>query len=298
MELFALTESAPRIRKVALHRDAQNALKDEADVQLERFMSYEDCYPLDARYRPEDHEIFEIKEFEDLDGIMNAVKSPAGVQSWVPTQEDFMEIKGLFFGVKTNNEIRVGLQIFDKRQIISNKCAFLHGNKSFGLMKKTAFSIDTKIVAVLENKDITQSKDNISLFFRSLHTVRRLFDMDIYFKEATEKDVENFFSDEMFMEYEKREVGDNDIVDNWCRRKIAYILKEGRIKDLGADVLKKQAKELKVDIEFSENENGECRLVFPDDKRGLKKLLRFLDEDIYKSSLSGTIFVAGTKREG
>ena len=36
---------------------------------------------------------------------------------------------------------------------------------------------------------------------------------------------------------------------------------------------------------------------FPDDKKGLKALLRFLDEDIYQSPISGNRFQTNSKRK-
>ena len=87
------------------------------------------------------------------------------------------------------------------------------------------------------------------------------------------------------------------LIDTWCRKKIAYILSEDRIGQLTATSVKIKAEELNVSIDIIKDENNEDKISFPEDKKTLKRLLRFLDEDIYKSSLSNTIFVASGKRK-
>lgn len=289
MELFALTKEAPRIRKVILQGDAQDELEETAHEQIENFMSFEECYALDAQYRPEDHEAFKVSDFEDLDGIIEAVKEPAGVLPW-DTNEDDIEVKGFFFGVQGGDGWTVGLQIFDRRQLISNKFTLLWSKNSFERVKGLALSLDNKLAAVVK-----ENENNLDLYFKSLHNARRLFDMDMYFKEATEQDVNDFFEGDLFSGYDRNEC--LELIDNWCRKKIAFILKEERFNNLTATHIKSKADELNVEINVEKDKNGEDKIQFPDEKKTLKRILRFLDEDIYKSSLTNTIFVANSKRK-
>lgn len=287
MELFALTKEAPRIRKVILQGEAQGELAKTAQEQIEEFMAFEECHALDAQYRPEHHEAFRIEDFEDLDGIMEAVKEPAGVIPWDTSEE--IEVKGFFFGIQDHEGYTIGLQVFDRRQIISNKFTLLWSRDSFERVKGLALSLDNKLAAVVK-----ENGENLDLYFKSLHNARRLFDMDIYFKEATEQDVNDFFEGELFSGYNRDE--SMILIDNWCRKKIAFITKEERFINLTVSNIKTKADELNVTISIKNDEQGNEKIEFPEDKKTLKRILRFLDEDIYKSSLTNTIFVANSKR--
>ncbi|MCE8015931.1 hypothetical protein HOP62_07565 [Halomonas sp. MCCC 1A17488] len=289
MELFVLSKEAPRIRKVILQREAQVELEETGKTQIDNFMSFEECYELSAQYKPDPHESFVINDFEDIDGVIDAIKEPAGVPPWKPNEED-IEISGFFFGIEENNKYKVGLQIFDKRQVISNKFTLTWSRESFTHIKGLSLSLDNKLTAV-----VSEEENGLALYFKSLHNVRRLFDMDMYFREATKQDVDDFFESEIFLGYDPEDP--KGLIDTWCRKKIAYILSEDRIGQLTATSVKIKAEELNVSIDIIKDENNEDKISFPEDKKSLKRLLRFLDEDIYKSSLSNTIFVASGKRK-
>lgn len=289
MELFVLSKDAPRVRKVILQGEAQRELEDTGKTQIMSFMAFEECHELSAQYKPEPHESFKIAEFEDIDGIVEAVKDPSGIPSWKPNEEE-IEIAGFFFGIEEKGEYKVGLQTFDKRQVISNRFTLTWSRESFTHIKGLSLSLDNKLTAV-----VCEEAGSLSLYFRSLHNVRRLFDMDMYFREATEQDVDSFFASEIFQGYDPEE--SKGLIDTWCRKKIAYILSEDRIGQLTATDIKNKADELNVRIDINEDGNSQDKIQFPEDKKSLKRLLRFLDEDIYKSSLSNTIFVANSKRK-
>ncbi|WP_414499541.1 hypothetical protein [Zymobacter sp. IVIA_12111.31 C1] len=295
MELFTLTNSAPRIRKIVINRSAQEDLEYNANDQMADFLGYEECHELEAQYKPDTHEIFKIEDFEDIDGIINAVKDPAGINAWAPESEDLLEIKAFFFCIEHDDDICVGFQTFDRRQVLSQKFTLLFARDSFINVKGVAFSLDSKLTAVIQKNN---KEESLNLLFRNLHNTRRIFDMDIYFKEATAEDVDKFFNEEKFVGYDNKQRNDGGIIDDWCRKKISYILNEGNVKDLSPDILKQKALELDVTIEFSKDEDGNEKIKFPTERTELKNLLRFLDEDIYKSSLTDTLYVANSKRKG
>lgn len=295
MELFTLTASAPRIRKILINGTAQDDLEYNANDQMVDFLGYEECHELEAQYKPDPHEVFKIENFEDIDGIINAVKDPAGINAWTPESDDLLDIKAFFFCIEHDDDICVGFQTFDRRQILSQKFTLLFARDSFINIKGVAFSLDSKLTAVIQKKD---KEESLNLLFKSLHNTRRIFDMDLYFKEATAGDIDGFFNEEKFIGYDDKQRNDGGIVDDWCRKKIAYILSEGSVKDLSPDIIKQKALELNVAIEFLKDEDDNEKIKFPTERSELKNLLRFLDEDIYKSSLTDTLYVANSKRKG
>jgi hypothetical protein len=79
------------------------------------------------------------------------------------------------------------------------------------------------------------------------------------------------------------------------RRKIALVQQSGILQNVPLHEMKAVA--IDFGIPFTTvDEDGTEVICVPDNKSDLKKLLRFLDEDYYKSPLSKTHFVTNSKR--
>ncbi|WP_216596780.1 hypothetical protein, partial [Pseudomonas coronafaciens] len=85
-----------------------------------------------------------------------------------------------------------------------------------------------------------------------------------------------------------------DVSDSWVRRKILLIQQSGILQSIPINEMKAIALEFNIPFETMANEDGE-KLLLPEAKSDLKKLLRFLDEDYYKSPLSKTNFLSNSK---
>ena len=86
-----------------------------------------------------------------------------------------------------------------------------------------------------------------------------------------------------------------DASDNWVRRKLWLIKQTGILEKVPPSDIRRIAGEFGIQVTFETTETAE-RLVMPSDKKALKTLLRFLDEDYYKSPLSNTNFISNSKR--
>ena len=83
--------------------------------------------------------------------------------------------------------------------------------------------------------------------------------------------------------------------DSWVRRKL-WLIRESRILErVPPNDIKAIAAEFNIPVVY-EHVDGEEKLKMPEEKKALKSLLRFLDEDYYKSPLSKTNFVTNSKR--
>ncbi|HCL2881382.1 TPA: DUF4868 domain-containing protein [Pseudomonas aeruginosa AC9A] len=131
------------------------------------------------------------------------------------------------------------------------------------------------------------------LKFFSFHAARQIFDLSEYYKVATDEDVRDF------SQQANVQVGDIarmlEISDSWVRRKISLIQQSGILQSVPINDMKAVALEFNIPL-VTLASNGTEVIVVPDNKPDLKKLLRFLDEDYYKSPLSNTSFVTNSKR--
>jgi hypothetical protein len=145
-------------------------------------------------------------------------------------------------------------------------------------------TIDSKISATLKGT---------SLRFSSFHLIRQIFDLSEYYREATDSDITDFVS--------LPAVKVNNIEqlialsDNWIRRKFALIQQSEILENVPIHEIKAVAIDFNISL-TTVTEDGVEKICLPIVKADLKTLLRFLDEDYYKSPLSQTYYMTNSKR--
>lgn len=293
MDLFVLLNSTPRILRVVTSADLQDDLEAEFQRQISNFREGKADVAFDARYRPDDDELLLIEDFDDIDGVISAVRAPQEFNTWEPSEEGLGAIKGLFGGFTENGTTTVMIQAFDRRQAITTKkFALFYDSDTFRRLGGIGITLDSKPTAILSQRIAENALTELR--FVSLHNTRRLFEMDAYYHESTKEEVENFFNQEKFHGFDPDWLSTN--IDNWIRKKITFINQEGILDSCTPIDLREAASEFGIDIGVHE-EAEQLKLIFPDDKKKLKELLRFLDEDIYQSPISGNRFQTNSKRK-
>ena len=284
MNLFALT-SVPgdRIIRFPLSQDLQEEIQGVFADQLNAFLSeIEEEIPFDGRYVPEQDQLLVINEFVDVDGMLDAVANPLAIEQFNPQAHSLEHVKALFTGIQENGNFKVLIQQFENRRLIATKglAIFFSGN-TFQKMHDAGLTLDSKLLAVLEGTTIK---------FQSFHFLRRVFDLSDYFNEATNDEVNAFAT------HDKLFVNDvNAFIENaspLVRKKIALIRQSGVLDNFTPEQIVAAAQTF--NLAFETTDDG--RIVLPNNKTDLRRLLRFLDEDYYESPLSQTHFVTNSKR--
>jgi hypothetical protein len=289
LNLFALTnDPAKRIVRFKLTEEVQTELSGILLDQCGTFDAViEQEIEFDGKYKPDSGEALFIQNYDDIDNLESAVRNPLGVEEVTPNNDFFTTIKALFSGFENDNgAIKILIQYFDKRKIIStNGLSIFHAGDVYKKIEGIGVSLDTKLSATLiEGK----------LKFFSFHLLRQIFDLTQYYKEATNDDITEFSAlDNIKAESDEHLIS---ISDSWIRRKISLIQQSEILSTVPINQMKAVALEFNIPFEtVMENELEIIKL--PDEKATLKKLLRFLDEDYYRSPLSNTNFVTNSKRE-
>ncbi|WP_226684448.1 Kiwa anti-phage protein KwaB-like domain-containing protein [Shewanella indica] len=287
LNLFALTNNpSKRIVKFELSQDVQNDLTDYIKTQEEIFDQSEEEIEFDGKYKPDEGEVLYIDGYDDIDDLSSAIDNPLSAEVVDPTEDFFTEIKALFTGyTNENGGMKILLQNFDRRRIIStNGLSIFHSANVYKKIEGIGLTIDHKLTATLENG---------RLKFFSFHNARQMFDLSEYYKVATDDDVKEFAG----LDIIKAENTDEliEMSDSWVRRKISLIQQSGILQNVPINEMKAVA--IEFNIPFLTEMDGTNEVIkVPDNKSDLKKLLRFLDEDYYKSPLSNTAFVTNSKR--
>ena len=288
LNLFALTNSpVNRVQRFKISNDLQIDLDSFLKEQeaIFRKATYE-LIPFDGKYKPDLGEVLVISDFDDLDGLKDAIESPLTVPEINPSIENFESIKALFSGYKkVDGSIVVLIQAFEKKRVIStNGISIFHSANEYRKIEGNGLTIDGKISAILEGG---------ALQFCSFHSLRQIFDLSIYYKEATDVDINQFATLPCIHVSDIKAT--IQLSDGWIRRKLWLISQSQILQKISIDQIKIIAKEFHIDLVTQINDEIE-KIVIPDNKRDLKKLLRFLDEDYYRSPLLNNGYISNSKR--
>lgn len=293
MELFAITDSEipTRIIKIDIDAPAQTVVENLFRTQRSEFIN-EDIEEIEfcASYNVQDGEIFSINPFDDEIGIINAIERPDAVPVWDPDDVSVHYFKALFTGepASNGNPTQVWLQCFDRRQIINNEKSFFQvvtqpGNR-FSVSTRPGFSLSDRLTAILVSD---------KLLFKSFFMLRRFFNMEEYFNEATREDLDNFIGNDIFHVENAEDF--MTFADSAIKKKVSLIISSGILNDQPIENLIECAQKIGYQLGIT-NVNGDNKITMPNSKREVKQLLYFLDQGYFNSIITNELMLTNSKR--
>ena len=240
----------------------------------------------DGSYKPRTDEYLVIEQFKLSDEIKDAIRDPISIPAFQSIDGSFPEIKAIFVGERTETHATekfcVAFQRFRKEQYISTKWYNLFfDNNTFFQEKRFGISVSDSI-------DCYYADDELS--FSSFYYARQVFDLNGYYRSATDQEVTAFASNDS-LSFENSEAF-RGMANTWIRRKIAMINDSKVLRDYTATEIKSLAFEAGVEIEIADD-----KIVIPNDKDRVKIILGFLDEEAYKGPFSKSVYLANSKRK-
>lgn len=233
-------------------------------------------------YNVDEGEIFTIDDYPLPFTIEQAIGNPLTCPV-LNLQTETHRIKALYSGTWSAENKTVNFQVFDSGKLLSTRWTLIglpiHAGDTYKRLEEPGLILQDKLTAHYYNG---------KLYFTSYHNTKRFLNLTDYYREATDTDLDDFVSMELFAFEDK--VGFKVNADSIIRKKIALlqkneVLKHITVTDIQSVVIKFNAvipKEHHIEIII--NQHG--KLVIPDDKKKLKELIRFLDEDYVTAPLS------------
>nr|WP_319802936.1 Kiwa anti-phage protein KwaB-like domain-containing protein [Xanthomonas vasicola] len=159
-----------------------------------------------------------------------------------------------------------------------------HSENVYKKLDGTGITIDNRVVAKLAGKRLS---------FRSFFYARQIFDLSSYYQDATDTDIAEF------AQLDKVSVRNVDqlkqISDTWVRRRLWLVQQSKILETVDISDLIAAVAQFNLTINRAVDANGKELIVIPEDKRELKNLLRFLDDDYYTSPVSKNNYRTNSK---
>jgi hypothetical protein len=234
-------------------------------------------------FHPDETEVLEISPFDLPEHIYEPTANPVGWPT-LPADEDILSRIYCVFGYDQSAD-RIIFQVIQRTQRITPTAwsIILSGN-TFTKLQSPGLILGSSCHAVY---------DAGSLKFRSMWWLKQIIDISSYYREATDGDIDALaVLDSIHVENLEAL---KETSGQWVRTRVAYILDSGVLNNFTPNQLKSKAAEFNVDIDIV-NEDNEPKLVLPENKKALRSVLKFLEEEYYAGPITGAAYEANSKR--
>lgn len=273
------------IRRIIVDRPTQVKLNEHFSSLLvnSKILDKEKVI-FDGRYKPESMEVLAIQNYDIKQEIIAAIQNPISEETVNRVAIDVPNLKSVFMGNVIDEEIVIVFQIIQKSQHIASEGFNLFQRRgTFESVGENGFTLSDRIDALYMGND---------LVFPSYYFARQIFELADYYRIATDHDVQEFVEEDSIIVEDNERFHAN--ADSWVRRKIALI-KDSRVLELNTVAsICEIARDYNVDIQ-TEDRSGRAKILLPNDKKKLKDVLKFLDEDIYKGPLTNQTYETNSK---
>ena len=287
MNPFVFTNEEPmRILRMPIEQQSASDVRALfLDLSKDFFKGISEYIDFDPGYKLNDDECFQIKDFPVPDELLTIGSAPMTADDLV--EEDLVGKSGP--GIKaiigydfSGGKRELMFQAFDAKRVFKpGRGIFRFSQGVFKELKSPVVSIEQKLAGVW--KDGT-------FYFTKLGTVRRIFDFEVYEIEATEEQMLEFASHSMIKCKDSASL--SKTASRWSRGKIARILKNQVLDKSTLAHLKSAAAAVNFDIPIKGK-----KIDLPEGGIELKRLLQFLDDDMYRGPVSDRQFLSSGKRE-
>jgi len=271
------------IKRLPLSRSIQDDLKSYYNDIKNSFLN-KTRVEFQGTYKCEEEEIYELKGFDWRNKIKYNSLSDFDFNSILTISTiNVNEIYNIKILIAMTESYLI-FQSIDSRKFIKPNSFLFYSDNTFNYEDKKGIKLDNKVDALLEIESNT-------VLFNSFHNASKIFDLFEIFREATNEELEEFQKHELFSDGLTL-----DKINNRLRKKIFLIQKNGILNKIkqNYNIVKNYANEVGLSTYFNDNNNN--KIVIPSDLSELTKLINFLNEDLYKSPISGVIYESNSKK--
>ena len=274
-----------RLQRIPMHQALQGTLTVTWQTQLDAFLDNVQEIAFDAGYQPEEHERFALDDFEppewlagetsgtigDLDSIQQDGASIASIKAIVGFARD-----------QDGNEL-ILFQNFSRSHVIRPGTFLLLRNGTYETTERAGLTLDTKLAA-------TYFAAKQKLVFRNFRTVNTFLPLGDFYEEASEQQIREVLAHENLAPVNVEAIATES--SQWFRKRFAMLRDSGILDRYSARQIQDRSQGYDVEIHVRQG-----RIVFPEDRPSAKKLLQFLNEELFKGAITETLYETNSKRE-
>ena len=278
--------SKTRLLQIPMDGSLQNTLMQNWYDQLTAFSKDVHEIDFDAGYQPEGNERFCLQDYELPDWLANEDSQSVRSLDTIIHDDTLLDTaKGLVAFVHNDRgEELLLFQNFNRAHVVRpGSLMFLLQSGMYETSQRAAITLDSKLSAIFlpaENK----------LLFQSFRTVNTFLPLAEFYKEASEHEIRQVLSHDLLSAENANALATN--ANQWFRKRFAMLRDSKLLDEHSAQQIAERSKGHSVDIQL----DGD-RIIFPADRAKAKRLLQFLNEELFRGPITETLYETNSKRE-
>ena len=274
-----------RLLQIPLHQALQGSLAESWEAQNVKFVEGIEEIAFNAGYSPEKHERFRLADYEPPDWLAKENSQTIENLDTIASDEELIDsITGTVAMARSDQgEERVLFQNFTRSRVIRpGGFLFLDGN-TYKSAERRGLTLDVALSAVYQP---TERK----LLFHSFRTVNTFLPLADFYQEASEQEIREVLDHPLLAAEDPDAAVGN--ANQWFRKRFAMLKDSGILDEYSAAEIQSRSDGHNVSIKVSNSE-----IVFPADKAESKRVLQFLNEELYRGPITETLYETNSKRE-
>lgn len=187
------------------------------------------------------------------------------------------------FAQTSKNEEVMLFQNFNRSHVIHPGRFILLSHDTYESVEKPGLTLDGRLSAVVNPSEK-------KLLFQSFRTTNTFLPLSEFYKEASEADIRDALSHRHFAPDDIEVTVAN--ANQWFRKRIAMLRDSGILDKYSVQEIQDHSQGFEVDVQV---ERG--KIVFPSDKAAAKRLLQFLNEEIFRGAITEVLYETNSRRE-
>lgn len=233
-------------------------------------------------WKPDDDEVLVIKGLPEAEKIIQATDQNAISLPILDVMNfETQGVKALLWSTGSGSSKRLLLQNFGPQQLLSSRFSLLFRDDVLRRLNEPAFSLDTKIVAIINHLSDVR--------FKSYPMLRRILDITPVFREATDQELNVFCDNALINVSNKSHFISN--ADEIIRKYVIAISKSDVLSIHTVDHIIGKANAIGFQIQLSSG-----KINIPQDKKDAKILFSFLLNKVYLGPLDEQLLIANSVR--
>lgn len=287
LHLTALTRSGESVRlySIPLHRSLQDLLVEIWGDQYIAFVDGVDEIEFNSGYSPEEHEKFKIVGYELPEGLNGMTSlNTQGLDPIGNNVENVDEVRAILgFARDEHGHEIVLFQNFSRSHVIRPGRFLFLENGTYEHDGRPIITLDNKLSAIYFVRER-------KLLFHNFRVTNTFLPLADYYQEATACEIREVLSHRILAPI------DIDVhagtSNQWFRKRFA-MLRNSHILDRYTPLqIEQHSRDYSVDIRIENN-----KIVFPSEKIAAKKLLQYLNEELFRGPITETLYETNSKRE-
>lgn len=285
LAVIAKSGGKTQLLQVPLHQALQDTLANNWQAQYEAFVIGIQEIDFDAGYSPEEHERFRLEAYDLPDWLASENSQTVPALDAISNNEALIDsVKGVVaFARDDQGQELMLFQNFSRSHVIQPGRFLFLQNNTYESIQRPGLTLDGKLSAVY------LAQDN-KLLFHNFRTTNSFLPLADFYEEASEQEIREVLNHDRLVaeDPEALAVGANQ----WFRKRFAMLKYSEILDKYTAKQIQMHSKGYEVDIHIKAN-----KIVFPADKSSAKRLLQFLNEEIFRGAITETLYETNSKRE-